>query len=92
MVKEGLTRFAQSNASLKDSRYLIAGKTGTAQESAQKPDHALFVGYAPAQEPEIAIAVRIVNGYGSSYATAAGRDIFDVYFGDLDEQSEKREN
>lgn len=92
MVKEGLTRFAQSNASLKDSRYLIAGKTGTAQESAQKPDHALFVGYAPAQEPEIAIVVRIVNGYGSSYATEAGRDIFDVYFGDLDEQSEKREN
>ncbi len=92
VVTEGLTRFAQSNASLKDSRYLIAGKTGTAQESAQKPDHALFVGYAPAQEPEIAIAVRIVNGYGSSYATAAGRDIFDVYFGDLDEQSEKREN
>ncbi len=90
-VKEGLTRFAQSNTALKDRDYTIAGKTGTAQESAWKPDHALFVGYAPAEKPEIAIAVRIVNGYGSSYATSAGRDIFDYYFGGLDEQSEKKD-
>ncbi len=88
-VKEGLIRFAKNNTALKDSAYTIAGKTGTAQESALKPDHALFVGYAPAQNPEIAIAVRIVNGYGSSYATSAGREIFDFYFGGFDEETEK---
>ena len=58
-----------------------AGKTGTAQESRNRPDHALFAGYAPAEDPEITVAVRIANGYGSFYATAAGRSIFQYYFG-----------
>ena len=51
------------------------GKTGTAQQSAVHPDHGLFVGFAPAETPEIAIAVRIANGYSSSYAAEIGRDI-----------------
>ena len=59
----------------------VAGKTGTAQESETRPDHALFVGYAPAEVPEIAVTVRIANGYGSSNATAVGRNIFNYYFG-----------
>ena len=52
----------------------------TPQESPTKPDHGLFVAYAPVETPEITVAVRIVNGYGSSYATAAGRDILEYYF------------
>lgn len=43
-------------------------------------NNALFVGYAPAETPEITIAVRIANGYGSSNATAVGRSIFSYYF------------
>ncbi len=80
-VQSGMTQFAQNNAVLKDMKISIAGKTGTAQESPSRPDHSLFVGYAPVKKPEIAIAVRIANGYGSSNATAAGRDIFNDYFG-----------
>ena len=62
-----------------------AGKTGTAQQSSLHPDHGLFVGYAPADEPEIAAAVRITHGYSSSYAAEIGRDIARIYF-DADEK------
>ncbi len=58
----------------------MAGKTGTAQQSDVHPDHALFVGYAPAESPEIAIAVRIANGYSSTYTAEIGRDIVISHF------------
>ncbi len=80
-VCSGMVQFAQNNSVLKDIEISIAGKTGTAQESKVRPDHALFVGYAPADAPEITLAVRIANGYGSSNSTAVGRDIFNYYFG-----------
>lgn len=80
-VNLGMERFAQNNSVLRDIKIRIAGKTGTAQESKSRPDHALFVGYAPAKTPEITIAIRIANGYGSSNATAAGRSIINYYFG-----------
>lgn len=86
-VGSGMEQFAQNNAVLRDMELSIAGKTGTAQELKRRPDHALFVGYAPAKTPEITIAVRIANGYGSSNATAVGRSIFNYYF-DLESQEE----
>ncbi len=79
-VRIGMVQFAQNNPELKDMGINIAGKTGTAQESPTKPDHGLFVGYAPVEAPEITVAVRIVNGYGSSYATAVGRSILEYCF------------
>ncbi len=80
-VGSGMVQFAQNNSVLRNMPISVAGKTGTAQESKSRPDHALFVGYAPAETPEITIAVRIANGYGSSNATAVGRSIFNYYFG-----------
>ena len=59
----------------------VAGKTGTAQEAKNRPDHALFIGYAPAEQPQITMAARIANGYGSSNATAVGKNILNYYFG-----------
>ena len=50
------------------------------QHSTVHPDHALFVGFAPAEKPEIALAVRIANGYSSSYAAEIGRDIVRAKF------------
>lgn len=79
-VNSGMVQFARNNSVLRNMEISIAGKTGTAQESKSRPDHALFVGYAPAETPEITIAVRIANGYGSSNATAVGRSIFNYYF------------
>lgn len=80
-VHAGMVQFAQNNDVLKDMGISVAGKTGTAQEAKNRPDHALFVGFAPVGEPEIAMAVRIANGYGSSNATAVGKHIFNYYFG-----------
>lgn len=79
-VHSGMEQFVKNNAVLKDLKLKIAGKTGTAQEAADRPDHSLFAGYAPADKPEISIAVRIANGYGSSNATSIGRDIFRYCF------------
>ena len=86
-VWSGMMQFAQNNDLLKKEKTECAGKTGTAQEAADRPDHALFIGYAPAKKPEISVAVRIANGYGSSNATLVGRNIFRYYFG-----TEKKEN
>ena len=76
-----MLQYAQNNSALKDMEVSVAGKTGTAQESKRRPDHALFVGYAPADKPEITVVVRIANGYASGNAAAAGRNIFNDYFG-----------
>lgn len=79
-----------------DLPFQFAGKTGTAQVfgiaqdakydaellAKKLHDHALFVAFAPAVDPEIAIAVVVENG-GSGSATAApiARKLIDVYFG-----------
>ncbi len=60
----------------------VAGKTGTAQENKRRPNHALFVGYAPYESPEIAIATRIAYGYTSEYAAEISRDVFRYYYGE----------
>lgn len=44
------------------------------------PNHALFLGYAPLDDPEIAIAVRIPNGYSSSYAAHVAAQVMQYYF------------
>lgn len=59
----------------------VAGKTGTA-ESGQQDPHAWFAGYAPAQNPEIAIAVIVEHsGEGSVYAAPLFRKVLEAYFG-----------
>lgn len=77
--------------------YKIAGKTGTAQVigikqnekynaaliALQKRDHALFIAFAPAEQPEIAVAVIIENGeHGSSAAAPVAKTIIDAYLKD----------
>ena len=74
--------------------YSIAGKTGTAQVysvgqterydektvAERLRDHALFVAFAPADKPRLAIAVLVENGgHGSSVAAPIARAIFDAY-------------
>ena len=78
---------------IKDSRYVIAGKTGTAQiksyedqeyeDIRENPffrDHALFIGYAPIPNPELLILVIIENGEsGSRVAAPIAKAGFDYY-------------
>ncbi|MDD2958298.1 MAG: penicillin-binding transpeptidase domain-containing protein [Lachnospiraceae bacterium] len=58
----------------------VAGKTGTAQERTDRPNHALFMGYAPYDDPQMAIAVRVANGYSSANAATIARDVISYYF------------
>lgn len=77
------------------AKYRIAGKTGTAQVisiaqdaeydeeliSKRHRDHALFVAFAPAEAPRLAIAVLVENGgHGSSAAAPVARKVFDRFF------------
>ena len=63
----------------------VAGKTGTAEQTNSRPSHALFVCYAPYEQPEIAIATRIPFGYSSDHAAQATRDILKYYYGLVEE-------
>lgn len=77
-----------------NAAYLFAGKTGTAQVIAMKQgekyderriderlrDHALFIAFAPADKPKIALAVLVENGgHGSSTAAPIARQVLDYY-------------
>lgn len=76
----GMRQVIESKKYYSDFGVQVAGKTGTAQEATNKPNHALFVGFAPYSSPEIAIAVRIANGYSSDFAAQLGKDVFSYYF------------
>ena len=76
-------------------KYSLAGKTGTAQVFGLDPeeeyiaenieeklrDHALFTGFAPIEDPQVAIAIIVENaGSGSSKAAPLARKLLDEYF------------
>ena len=86
-IQEGMHQVAENTAAFKDLNLTIAGKTGTAQQSKSHPNHALFMGYAPYENPQIAIAIRIANGYTSANAASMAADIFSYYF-DLTDKDE----
>lgn len=62
----------------KDSAVTVGGKTGSAQ--AGKKTHAWFVGFAPFDDPEIAVVAIVENGAHGAYAAQIAKDIFDSYF------------
>ena len=59
----------------------VGGKTGTAQISKKASNNALFVSFAPFENPEIAVAVVIEHGFRGANAAYVARDIYDEYFG-----------
>lgn len=79
-IHKGMRAVAKRTDSLKKVDVEIAGKTGTAQENKLRPNHALFVGYAPYDKPEIAFAVKITNGYTSANAAEIGGNIVTYYY------------
>lgn len=72
------------------SDYLVCGKTGTAQNHGQ--DHSIFMGFAPMDNPKIAIAVYVENGgFGAEYGVPIGALMMEQYItGKLSEASEKK--
>lgn len=79
-VHTGMNLVAKKTDTLKRLSIETAGKTGTAQENKLRPNHALFVGYAPYRNPEIALAVKIANGYTSANAAEVASEVFMYYF------------
>ncbi|SFR99567.1 penicillin-binding transpeptidase domain-containing protein [Anaeromicropila populeti] len=64
----------------KDLDKVVAGKTGTAQLNKSNPNHALFISFAPYENPEISVTAVIPNGYKSSNAAEVARDVYKYYF------------
>ncbi len=56
----------------------VAGKTGTAENVGS--DHVAFIGYAPYDKPEVAIAVLLEHGARGTYSMSIARDLLDAYF------------
>lgn len=83
VVKEGLIEVVLrgTGRSLNDGSIpLTGGKTGTVQIPGQK-DNAMYVGFGPADKPEIAIAVAVEQGgYGAVSAAPIAHEIFKIYF------------
>ncbi len=70
--------------------FVACGKTGTAQNRGH--DHSVFMGFAPMDNPQIAVAVYVENGgWGATYGVPIGGLIMEQYIkGKLSESSEHR--
>lgn len=86
-IHTGMRRVVEAKSYYKDLDINVAGKTGTAQESTSRPNHALFVCYAPYENPEIAIAARVANGYTSEYTAQIAKDVIRYHY-ELAEEDE----
>lgn len=71
-----------TGSQLKDRSYTAAGKTGSAEFSDESDEsHAWFTGFAPAEDPQIAVTVVVESiGSGGDYAVPLARRVFDAYF------------
>ena len=90
-IHKGMKMVVDNLDAFDDVDIEVAGKTGTAQEVKTRPNHALFVCYAPYNKPEVAVATRIPYGYTSGNAAEVTSSIISYYFNleDLDDISEK---
>lgn len=89
----GVNKEGTGTRAFAGAKYVAAGKTGTAQVFSLKGakyshgatkefarDHALFVSFAPADKPKIAMAVIVENaGFGAASAAPITRQVFDYY-------------
>lgn len=79
-IHTGMRKMVENKSIFRDLEVDIAGKTGTAQEGRNRTNHALFVSYAPYEDPEISVSVRIAYGYSSDYAAQTAKDVYKYYY------------
>ena len=85
-VKEGMKAViteGSAKSTLGSYPIAIAGKTGTAERSSGS-DNVTFIGYAPADDPQIAFAVVLDHGATGRYCQNVVKDILDAYFYDAE--------
>ena len=94
-VREGMVRCSRDTTRGSARYYFgdypidVAAKTGTPQASGGELD-ATFIAYAPAYDPEIAVAVVVENGYSGQRGAPIARALFDEYFGLNKEQEQQQ--
>ncbi|MAQ94203.1 MAG: penicillin-binding protein 2 [Rhodothermaceae bacterium] len=80
VVAAGTARRAQIPAYGDFAEILVAGKTGTAENPRGK-DHAVFIAYAPVDDPQVAVGVIVENaGFGSTTAAPIASLMIEQYF------------
>jgi len=71
-----------TGSALRTESYTAAGKTGSAEFETGKETHAWFTGFAPVENPKIAVTVIVEEGgSGGQAAAPVARKIFDIYLG-----------
>ena len=80
LVVQGMRRAVTGGTCRRANRsdYAVCGKTGTAQNRGR--DHSAFMGFAPMDDPQIAIAVYVENGgFGATYGVPIGALMMEQY-------------
>ncbi len=87
IIHTGMRRVVEKKGYYSNLDVDVAGKTGTAQENLNRPNHAVFISYAPYEAPEISVTVRVAHGYTSDYSAQIAKDVYEYYYGlkDTDE-------
>ncbi len=81
-VRQGMIAVGTSGTAasyFRHANYTVACKTGTAQVGGNHSDHGVFIAYAPAEDPQVAVAVVMENGTSKASASVA-RQVLDAYF------------
>lgn len=90
IVREGMFKVVNGNGTATHIRLpniQISGKTGTSQNPHGK-DHALFIGFAPFENPKIAVAVIVENvGFGSTHAAPIVQKVIKTYLEGLEDDA-----
>ena len=85
-IKEGMRGVTSDGSGtaysyFKDFDIEVGGKTGSATTDTNHNADAWFVGFAPFDDPEIAVAVYVKNGQHGNYTAPTAREIFEQYLG-----------
>lgn len=85
-IRDGMKRMAQTNRTLREAPVVCAAKTGSPQLAETMPGgshyvNSVLIGYAPADDPQIAVAVVLEYGGGGSTAAPILRAVLDACFG-----------
>lgn len=85
-IRDGMKRMAQTNRYLREAPVVCAAKTGSPQLAQTLPNgthyvNSVLIGYAPADAPQIAVAVVLEYGGGGANATPVLRAVLDAWFG-----------
>ncbi|NCB63219.1 MAG: penicillin-binding protein [Clostridia bacterium] len=79
-VKKGMLMVAQKSSYFKDLPFEVGAKTGSAQVSSESQSNAVYVCFAPYDNPQIAVAIVVEKGGSGAELGAVAQDILNFYF------------